>query len=803
MAGSTRCCRGRLVADRVLGEPPAAVHPVGAFGRAMTALERRVWRDSRSAGAGYAGGGVGLGWAAGFALGPSLPAGAAATWLVVAGRALGDEAGRSATGWSTATSTAPGSGCRRWSGGTRSRSTPRGSPGPSWSRWRRTRSTPWWRRPAGRRSAARPGAGFYRAVNTLDAMVGHRNERYGRFGWAAARLDDAANWVPARLTGLLVAAVRPAAAGEILDAVVHPPAHPCPNAGVAEAAFAAALGLRLGGDTVYAGRVDPARPSAPAAPRAGRHRRRRPPLPRRDPGPGRPPGHPRPRRPRLTPPRPGSRQWRRRIALRTSSTAASMGRRPVDQRRTGESSRGGAAAGGARRGVAAVAAALGCDPAEILDLSASLNPDAPDLAALAARHLDSLGRYPDPTAATAAMAGGPRHRPRPGAAHQRRGRGHRPGGGRPRAGGGGGRRSSRCTPGISPRRSIRPRTRLRPDPFEPQQPHRPARRRRRDRRRVGRGVLPAGHRALDPRRRAAGRARRRRLAHQGVRLSRGCGSGYVHADADGHRPAGRPPAAGGRSTGWPPPLVPDLLARADLPGWAAAIARRRAALAAADPRRRAVRRQLRPRPGRRRRGRRPGPPGPRTASWCGTAPASGSPATCASPSPTNAGLARLVAAWESRDCCQARRPAGGADGLRDDERRGQEPRRHRAVPGAGPARACGWRRSRRRTWRSTRIVTPSGHEIGRAQGVQALAAGVDPEVDMNPILLKPTSERTSQVVVLGEPVGHLDAADYHAAKPALRRRCSTPSAGSGPASTSSPRRGRQPGRDQPPRRTTS
>jgi adenosylcobyric acid synthase len=66
------------------------------------------------------------------------------------------------------------------------------------------------------------------------------------------------------------------------------------------------------------------------------------------------------------------------------------------------------------------------------------------------------------------------------------------------------------------------------------------------------------------------------------------------------------------------------------------------------------------------------------------------------------------------------------------------------------------------------FVTPSGHEIGRAQGVQALAAGVDPEVDMNPILLKPSSDRTSQVIVLGEPVGHLDAVAYHAAKPALR-----------------------------------
>jgi len=64
-------------------------------------------------------------------------------------------------------------------------------------------------------------------------------------------------------------------------------------------------------------------------------------------------------------------------------------------------------------------------------------------------------------------------------------------------------------------------------------------------------------------------------------------------------------------------------------------------------------------------------------------------------------------------------------------------------------------------------VTPSGHEIGRAQGVQALAAGVEPEVAMNPILLKPTGERTSQVVVMGRPVAHLDAVQYHERKPQL------------------------------------
>ena len=64
-------------------------------------------------------------------------------------------------------------------------------------------------------------------------------------------------------------------------------------------------------------------------------------------------------------------------------------------------------------------------------------------------------------------------------------------------------------------------------------------------------------------------------------------------------------------------------------------------------------------------------------------------------------------------------------------------------------------------------VTPSGHEIGRAQGVQALAAGAEPEAAMNPVLLKPTGERTSQVVVLGRPTGHLDAAGYQRRKPEL------------------------------------
>ena len=96
------------------------------------------------------------------------------------------------------------------------------------------------------------GALAYRAVNTLDAMVGHRSARYERYGWASARLDDLAGWVPGRLTAALVAGLRPAAAAEVWRAVRRDaPAHPSPNAGVAEAAFAAALGLRLGGENRY------------------------------------------------------------------------------------------------------------------------------------------------------------------------------------------------------------------------------------------------------------------------------------------------------------------------------------------------------------------------------------------------------------------------------------------------------------------------------------------------------------------------------------------------------------------------
>ena len=101
-----------------------------------------------------------------------------------------------------------------------------------------------------------PGLLGYRAINTLDAMVGHRTPRYGNFGWASARLDDLANLVPARLTAGLVALASGRARRTLRVAVRDGHRHPSPNSGYAEAAYAGALGLRLGGRNVYANRVE-------------------------------------------------------------------------------------------------------------------------------------------------------------------------------------------------------------------------------------------------------------------------------------------------------------------------------------------------------------------------------------------------------------------------------------------------------------------------------------------------------------------------------------------------------------------
>jgi adenosylcobinamide-phosphate synthase len=105
-----------------------------------------------------------------------------------------------------------------------------------------------------------PGICAYKAVNTLDSMIGHRSQRYRVFGWAAARLDDLANLVPARLAGLLIAAaalVMPHASGR--DALVvmvrHGHKHRSINAGWPEGAMAGALDLSLAGPRHYGGEL--------------------------------------------------------------------------------------------------------------------------------------------------------------------------------------------------------------------------------------------------------------------------------------------------------------------------------------------------------------------------------------------------------------------------------------------------------------------------------------------------------------------------------------------------------------------
>jgi adenosylcobinamide-phosphate synthase len=101
-----------------------------------------------------------------------------------------------------------------------------------------------------------PGICAMKAINTLDSMIGHRSERYRAFGWAAARLDDVANLLPARLAGVLVALaallVPGAGGGHALRAMLRDARkHRSPNAGWPEAAMAGALGLSLGGPRRY------------------------------------------------------------------------------------------------------------------------------------------------------------------------------------------------------------------------------------------------------------------------------------------------------------------------------------------------------------------------------------------------------------------------------------------------------------------------------------------------------------------------------------------------------------------------
>ncbi|SHF66320.1 cobalamin biosynthesis protein [Geodermatophilus nigrescens] len=254
-------------ADLLLADP-ARRHPVAAFGSLAAALERRVWRDARPAGAAHAlvlvAGAAGLGAAADRATAgrPVLrtAAVAATTWTVLGGTSLGRAAAAMAgaleagdlPGARALLPTLAGRDPSSLDAGELARATVESVA----ENTSDAAVAPLvWGALAGL-----PGLLGYRAVNTLDAMVGHRSPRYARFGWAAARADDVANWLPARLTAALTVAVAPLAGGSPREALRtwwrDGAAHPSPNAGRCEAAAAGALGLRLGGRNVYGSRVE-------------------------------------------------------------------------------------------------------------------------------------------------------------------------------------------------------------------------------------------------------------------------------------------------------------------------------------------------------------------------------------------------------------------------------------------------------------------------------------------------------------------------------------------------------------------
>ncbi|MFJ3906732.1 cobalamin biosynthesis protein [Streptomyces sp. NPDC090025] len=252
-----------LAVDRLIGDPRRG-HPVAAFGRAANAVERRLHRDHRGWGALHtavcAGSAVALGaLAARTARGSraaTVAVTAAAVWAVVGGTTLGREAraigGALAAGDEEVARERIPHLCGR---------DPQALDGPAMARavvesvaentsdavvgalvWGAV--------------AGVPGLLGFRAVNTLDAMVGHRSPRHLRFGWASARLDDLVGAPGARLTAVLAAVAGDDPRGALRAWRTDAARHPSPNAGPVEAAFAGALGVRLGGTLAYGGRVE-------------------------------------------------------------------------------------------------------------------------------------------------------------------------------------------------------------------------------------------------------------------------------------------------------------------------------------------------------------------------------------------------------------------------------------------------------------------------------------------------------------------------------------------------------------------
>jgi adenosylcobinamide-phosphate synthase len=251
---------GGIALDRWLGEPPTAAHPVAWFGTAMSRVERVLWRDSRVAGVVHTVIGVGGAWCAGVGLRRLLgdgPATLVASAVCVAVRMLDTEATavgdllvagdldaarhrlRSLVGRDV-TALDAGGVARAVVESVAENTTDAVIAPAVWAA-----------------ALGAPGVLAHRAVNTLDAMVGHRSPRYLRYGWATARLDDVANAVPAVVAVALVLARHPSRSRPVLRAVVvDARRHPSPNAGLIEGAFAGALGIGLGGANRYGAVVE-------------------------------------------------------------------------------------------------------------------------------------------------------------------------------------------------------------------------------------------------------------------------------------------------------------------------------------------------------------------------------------------------------------------------------------------------------------------------------------------------------------------------------------------------------------------
>lgn len=244
-----------FAADQLLGDP-RRWHPVAGFGRVAAALEQRWYADSRTRGTLHVAALVGGTTLAGRRVGGGTLAMAAATWMVLGGRSLDREAaavqalldeGRLPEARQRLTHLV-GRDPRHLDESEVARAVVE-------SLAENTSDAVvaplFW-------GALLGPAGLlgHRAANTLDAMVGHRSARYERFGWAAARLDDLLNIPGSRLTAALTVLLGPDPAGAVRAWRRDAAAHPSPNAGPVEAAFAGSLGVRLGGSNTYGDRVE-------------------------------------------------------------------------------------------------------------------------------------------------------------------------------------------------------------------------------------------------------------------------------------------------------------------------------------------------------------------------------------------------------------------------------------------------------------------------------------------------------------------------------------------------------------------